>query len=503
MKENTKNGAAADKKIVESDGGVALTNAGVGHSRSYMSGFDKIAVVVLLTVGLFYLVSSIFQITYVFTDEFDSLIFLREITQISVGAILIYGAVRFIRKNTYLERIVDNMFEDIIYDRFEPVLRDIAEVQVGYDSVSTQIKSLNYSINDLKKSIEFAPSGGAYQYQAQDTSTSASLRRVYNLFTYVVLLNVTLAVYMFMIYYPQWYIPYLSPLLFVMWWVVITYEFNQWDNSSAWMWVFAPILILPIYTMVFGLLTSTNQMFAIMYLALGLYAITYYTWSMYNSSGTLPFGLHKKLEDIANYEPVIDNHNGGENGDIPRNGGLYRNSGEDGDIPRNGGLYRNSGEDGDMPRNGGLYRNSGEDGDMPRNGGLYRNSGEDGDMPRNGGLYRNSGEDDNMPRNGGLYRNSDEDGNMPRNGGLYRNVGAVPYDHQNMNGFSDRLSLIREEFKLLHEEIGMYGALHRPSNPQNVVEQHVKQPIFTRKLAKGMFKKLVDKSTRKSNNDDN
>ncbi|MCL7411853.1 MAG: hypothetical protein M8350_08660 [Methanosarcinaceae archaeon] len=459
MKNNTKNKTTSDRKIVESDGGIAISSMGTEHSRNYMSGFDKIAVVVLLTVGLFYLISSIFQISYVFTDEFDSLIFIREVTQIFVGGMLILGAVRFIRKNTYLERIVDNMFEEIIYDRFEPVLRNIAEVQVGYDSVSSQIKSLNYSINDLKNSIEFAPSTGGY-YQSHEVSTSASLRRVYNLFVYVVLLNVTLAVYMFMIYYPQWYIPYLSPLLFVMWWVTITYEFNQWDNSSAWMWVFAPILILPIYTMVFGLLTSTNQMFAIMYLVLGLYVVTYYTWSMYNSSGTLPFGLHKKLEDIANYEPAMDDRNNGEDGDMPRNGGLYRNSGEDGDMPRNGGLYRNSGEDGDMPRNGGLYRNSGEDGDMPRNGGLYRNSGDDSDMSRNGGLCRN--------------------------------IGATPFRHQNMDEISERLLLIHEEFNLLNEEISMYTGQRQSISSQNMVEQPVpvQQPIFTRKLAKGLYKKL-------------
>lgn len=58
MKENNKNKILADRKIVESDGGVAITNTGMGRSRSYMSGFDKIVVAVLLTVGLFYLISS-------------------------------------------------------------------------------------------------------------------------------------------------------------------------------------------------------------------------------------------------------------------------------------------------------------------------------------------------------------------------------------------------------------------------------------------------------------
>ena len=145
----------------------------------------------------------------------------------------------------------------------------------------------------------------------------------------------------------------------------------------------------------------------------------------------------------------------------------------------------------------------GEEGESARTRGLYRNSGEDGDMTRNGGVYRNSGEDDYMPRNGGLYRNSDEDDNMPRNGGRYRNVGATPYKYQNMDGLSERLMLIQEEFKLLHEEIGMYGGQRRPAGPQNRVEQHVKQPILTRKLAKGLYKKLVSKSTRKTKNEEN
>ena len=91
---------------------------------------------------------------------------------------------------------------------------------------------------------------------------------------------------------------------------------------------------------------------------------------------------------------------------------------------------------------------------------------------------------------------------MPRNGGLYRNIGATPYKYQNMDGLSERLLLIQEEFKLLHEEIGMYGGQRRAAGLQNTVET-VKQPILTRKLAKGLYKKLVSKSTRKTKNEEN
>ncbi|MCK5660918.1 MAG: hypothetical protein KAH86_06115, partial [Methanosarcinales archaeon] len=197
------------------------------RSINYMSSWDKIAYALTVSVGLFYLITSIFQLAFLFTGEFDLAIFMREVIQIGAGAGLLYAASRLVKKSTFLERIADHMFEEIIQDRFEPVLREIAEVQVGYDSVNHNLESLSYNIDDLRKSIEFAPDVHAMSDMAGTTMnmapqvsnavTSASLRRIYTLFTYVVMLNITLAIYMFMIYYPQWYVPYLSPLLFVMW----------------------------------------------------------------------------------------------------------------------------------------------------------------------------------------------------------------------------------------------------------------------------------------------
>ncbi|MCK5660240.1 MAG: hypothetical protein KAH86_02700, partial [Methanosarcinales archaeon] len=278
------------------------------RSINYMSSWDKIAYALTVSVGLFYLITSIFQLAFLFTDKFDMAIFVREIIQIGAGAGLLYAASRLVKKSTFLERIADHMFEEIIQDRFEPVLREIAEVQVGYDTVNHNLEALNYNVDDLRKSIEFAPEMHAQPGigtttmapQISSAVTSASLRRIYTLFTYVVMLNITLAIYMFMIYYPQWYVPYLSPLLFVMWWAAISHENKLWENRAAWFWVFAPILILPIYTMIFGMVASTNQMFAFMYVGLGLYIASYYIWGMFTARGTLPFDLHLRLKEIEN-----------------------------------------------------------------------------------------------------------------------------------------------------------------------------------------------------------
>lgn len=288
-------------KRIMRDGGMSYNHAGT-QSINYIPSLDKIAYALTVSVGLFYLITSPFQLAFLFIGKFDLAIFIREIIQIGVGVGLLYAGLRLVKKSIFLERIADHMFEEIIQDRFEPILREIAEVQVGHGTVNHNLETLNYNRGDLRKSIEFAPEpvSTAMAPQISSAITSVSLRRIYTLFTYVVMLNTTLAIYMFMIYYPQWYVPYFSPLLFVMWWATISHENKLWDNRTAWFWVFVPVLVLPIYTMIFGMITATNQMFAIMYVGLGLYVASYYIWGMFTANGTLPFDLHLRLKWMEN-----------------------------------------------------------------------------------------------------------------------------------------------------------------------------------------------------------
>jgi hypothetical protein len=90
--------------------------------------------------------------------------------------------------------------------------------------------------------------------------------------------------------------PYAILLVFVLWWGFITNEYNLWRESSAWIMVFFPILVIPVAVMLLANLLNYNVLMATLYLSIGLYTFTYYVWAVYASTGSLPLIETKKQE---------------------------------------------------------------------------------------------------------------------------------------------------------------------------------------------------------------
>lgn len=115
---------------------------------------------------------------------------------------------------------------------------------------------------------------------------------------YIVLINVTLATFLFMLQYPLEYIPYAVTLVYIIWWAVITQEFKLWNVESVWMWVFVPILILPVYTIIMNAYLRDYQMFGSLFIGLVAYVILYYSWCSNMVRGVLPLDLHIALAEF-------------------------------------------------------------------------------------------------------------------------------------------------------------------------------------------------------------
>jgi hypothetical protein len=99
---------------------------------------------------------------------------------------------------------------------------------------------------------------------------------------------------------PGGILPYLSPIVFVLWWALITSHSNLWELTQAWYWVAIPILIVPVYSILFSALSTANTMLFIMYIGLGLYVISYYMWSERTTRGILPFGIGERIQNLKN-----------------------------------------------------------------------------------------------------------------------------------------------------------------------------------------------------------
>ncbi len=110
---------------------------------------------------------------------------------------------------------------------------------------------------------------------------------------YVLLINITLAVFIFLMTFTRSYTPLLITVLYAIWWLEISYEYKQWNRSSAWIWIFIPLLLIPVTTILGDIMFGSEMLIGGMGIGLAIYATAYYSWSRYIIEGTLPFDINK------------------------------------------------------------------------------------------------------------------------------------------------------------------------------------------------------------------
>ncbi|MBU3965980.1 MAG: hypothetical protein KKG76_01185 [Euryarchaeota archaeon] len=262
----------------------------------YFSLGDILAIGLMIATGLYFIITSALKIADLFFVNMNYFDLLLNIMGAAAGYGLIYGAYRFVTKSNFLKAIADGLFVEALYDRLEPLLSDISETRASYDILSERIDNLNFNVNDIRKSIE----AGKSQKENELIPLQYAFRNINHQFHYIMLTTVTMTLYLFMIYNPSGIIPYLSPTVFVLWWAVITSHSNLWEETKAWYWVAVPILIIPMFSILYTALTTANTMLFVMYIGLSLYVLSYYTWCERTTRGILPFGIGERIQNLKN-----------------------------------------------------------------------------------------------------------------------------------------------------------------------------------------------------------
>ena len=217
---------------------------------------------------------------YNLTGEFERNDFIFNAILLLIGTGSLFGSIQFIKKSILFEQLLDLGFEKGIYARLEPILNDIVESQVSMNDVAAQLKYMNTNIDRMQKRV--------HNPGAEVVSVREEIFRFLRL---VLLINVTLAIFIYLLRAYGTIIPYAMAMLFVLWWAEITFEFRMWKNSWVWAWVFVPILTIPITTILADLLYGDAILVAAMSVVLIIYVAAYYTWSRYLVERTLPFGI--------------------------------------------------------------------------------------------------------------------------------------------------------------------------------------------------------------------
>ncbi len=260
----------------------------------YFSFGDILAMGLIIASGMYFIVTSGLKIAELLSGSMNELDVFISIITAAVGCGFLFAAYRFIKRAAFLKAIADSIFVEAIYDRLEPLLSDIAETRAGYDILSERIDNLNYNVNDIKKSIDM----GKIEKSGELVPMQFAIRNISHQFHYVLLTTITLAMYIFMFYNPGALTPYLSPLTYIIWWAVITSQHDLWEETKAWYWVAIPLLIIPMFSILFTALFTVNYMLLVMYVGLGSYIILYYVWCERKVKGILPFGIGERIHNI-------------------------------------------------------------------------------------------------------------------------------------------------------------------------------------------------------------
>jgi hypothetical protein len=96
-----------------------------------------------------------------------------------------------------------------------------------------------------------------------------------------ILVLFTVSVFIFMYYHNSVpYIPYIEPVLLIIWWAAITSKFNKWKSVSGIIWgiitLFISFKYIPFFVMLMMVLISFTTMLGILFLFLLCYTGIYY-----------------------------------------------------------------------------------------------------------------------------------------------------------------------------------------------------------------------------------
>jgi len=241
---------------------------------------EKISAISIILISLYTLYTSLPEVLYKLTGEFEATSLLKNTAIVLASLVSLFAGIKLLKKSVVFDILLDTCFEEGIYQRLEPILGEIARSQAAFEHIEERLDMLSLNLETFKKRQSF-------------TNTDVG-KTIGTFLRTVLLLNATLAVLLFLshgAFYTS-LTPLVLTTLYIVWWLHITYEFNLWQHTTAYIWVFVPILTLPVTTIIADIAFGSAVLISSMALGLLVYAIAYYLWCKYKVERSLPFKLH-------------------------------------------------------------------------------------------------------------------------------------------------------------------------------------------------------------------
>ncbi len=267
-----------------------------------LSFFEKLGIVSSLIMATGVLIISGFS----FIIDFGKL----NMVNILIDLALIIGSLTSLyfifgiyRRKVIVESLIDTAFQEGVYSRLKPLIENIANSRVDADIILDRMSNMDLKIENILKGniLKRDESEVRDMEKYMDTELQRPVMIGTSLgfiFKSIFMVIITMAIFMFLVNFNLGRLtPFVTLIIFVLWWIFITNEYSLWQNASSWLLVFFPIAIIPVSVMILGNLVNYNILMAILYASIGIYAFVYYLWAIYKTTGALPF-IKRRIDDM-------------------------------------------------------------------------------------------------------------------------------------------------------------------------------------------------------------
>jgi hypothetical protein len=191
-----------------------------------------------------------------------------------------------------LDRIAKEKMEEQWDHRITPILNLLTETSGRIDSIEDEMVTTNQKLNTTLD----------YFMRSQDMDASMTFILPGTSFKFIskilVLIFFTSSALVYVSSYPLGIVHYFILAIYLTWWVFITAEFKLYDNSIAWTWGIAPIMIIPAIGILMSAIYGLNIMIGILFFALLLYVYFYYSWASFVATGYRVIDLKPLISEI-------------------------------------------------------------------------------------------------------------------------------------------------------------------------------------------------------------
>ncbi len=233
----------------------------------FVAGVTALGGIILLTLSLYSLYSDYVSFRPVYYLAMD-------MAFVILSAILVGGGFKLGRRLTAYRYAATTAFDEFLYSKFKPILEELALGIVEVNEVKSRIIKMENMLSELHSGVTKPP-----EVELPSYSESLAIRKTAFYMKTIVVAIFFFGAYFFFLEFRLRFEEYMYPLLYVIWWVFITKEFELYRKTEAWVALAIPVLLVPTGSIILGVVFGLVIQMGVVFITVSLYAVAYYYYA--------------------------------------------------------------------------------------------------------------------------------------------------------------------------------------------------------------------------------